>query len=103
MKLLDEKGKFVGADKAQQIELLKTDYAEQKQKVESIEQKLSEHAPSEQKIPESIDMNIASVEQAQIEFQEFLAKHSTEEKIAILQNNQVHIVQAPRSRNIIGV
>ena len=103
MKLLDEKGKFVGADKAQQIELLKTDYAEQKQKVESIEQKLSEHAPSERKMPESIDMNIASVEQAQIEFQEFLAKHSTEEKIAILQNNQVHIVQAPRSRNIVGV
>lgn len=103
MKLLDEKGKFVGADKAQQIELLKTDYAEQKQKVESIEQKLSEHAPSERKMPESIDMNIASVEQAQIEFQEFLAKHSTEEKVAILQNNQVHIVQAPRSRNIVGL
>lgn len=103
MKLLDEKGKFVGADKAQQIELLKTDYAEQKQKVESIEQKLSEHAPSERKMPESIDMNIVSVEQAQIEFQEFLAKHSTEEKVAILQNNQVHIAQAPRSRNIVGL
>ncbi len=103
MKLLDEKGKFVGADKAQQIELLKTDYTKQKQKVESIEQKLSEHAPSERKMPESIDMNIVSVEQAQIEFQEFLAKHSTEEKVAILQNNQVHIAQAPRSRNIVGL